>query len=172
MSGGDGSCSFPSISQHRVGEEQLIPQKYHRTPLPIGILGTGCIWSSHSRSWGGIGGTESLGWLLPPNTLQWGEAENVCSSSPSPPPAPMQLPADCIMNQALIDTCSQPGEAGWAGGPPRCLQGLGGGCGGLRPGTFTDLPGIGWPQPALWGGPSASVSPCVGPAMFSGLRSC
>lgn len=101
-----------------------------------------------------------MGRLLPPNTLQWGEAENVCSSSPSPPPAPMQLPADCIMNQTLIDTCSQPGEAGWAGGPPRCLQGLGGGCGGLHSGTLTDLPGIGWPQPALWGSSCLSFPLC------------
>lgn len=101
-----------------------------------------------------------MGRLLPPNTLQWGEAENVCSSSPSPPPAPMQLPADCIMNQTLIDTCSQPGEAGWAGGPHRCLQGLGGGCGGLHSGTLTDLPGIGWPQPALWGSSCLSFPLC------------
>lgn len=109
---------------------------------------------------GAYGGYTGLGVLLSFNTLQWGEAENVCSFSPSLPPAPMQLPADWIMNQTLIDTCSQPGEAGGVAGGPCCPQGLGGGCGGAHSGTFTDLPGIGGPQPALWGSSCLSFPLC------------
>lgn len=100
-----------------------------------------------------------MGHYYPPNTLQWGEAENVCSSSPSLPPARMQLPADWIMNQTLIDTCSQPGETGGVGGP-RCPQALGGGCGGLHSDTFTDLLWIGEPQPASRGCSCLSFPPC------------
>lgn len=42
----------PSPAYHSSGwvRNSSSPTKYHRTPVPIGILGTNCIWSSHPLS--------------------------------------------------------------------------------------------------------------------------
>lgn len=102
--------------------------------------------------------------LAPPTTRPWGEAEDGWASSPSQPPAPMQLPAAWLMNQALIDTRSQPGEAGRnSGGEPRGGHGLvGGHAGALASPRAPAYPGDRLCRAAR--AARASVSPRAGPA--------
>lgn len=66
-SGGDGSCAFPSISQPRVGEEQLIPHKIPQDPCPRWCPGDWLHLQLPSPSLGvHIAGIEGLGHYYPP----------------------------------------------------------------------------------------------------------